>query len=85
MCHMKNTQSFDIFNDIRIAWDNDRFIAMADHLSSMEVTCDLQWQGVKKGRRHNSSHTLFYMAYEALCPCVWLCTVFVLPLYEFTF
>jgi len=25
------------------------------------------------------------MAYDALCPCVWLCTVFILPLNEFTF
>jgi hypothetical protein len=77
--------SFDIFNDIHIAWDNDRFIAMAGHLSFVEVTCILQWQGVKKCLRPNSSPPLFYMAYDALCPCVWLGTVFSLPLNEFTF
>jgi hypothetical protein len=30
--------SFDIFNDIHIARDNDRLIAMAEHLSLAEVT-----------------------------------------------
>ena len=65
--------SFDIFNDIHIAWDNDRFIAMADHLSFVDVTCVLQWQGVKNAE--GLTHRLLYfiwltMHYVHVCGCV---------------